>query len=104
MQANIYLNQEELSNKIEQLKIEKENMKTVLEKVNNDALRMCNYWSGDTGNKAYESLNNQTKKYTIIVKEIESYIKFLENIISAYSTMDNFMIRKMEENANIKAV
>lgn len=104
MQANIYLNQEELSNKIEQLKIEKESMKTVLEKVNNDALRMCNYWSGDTGNKAYESLNNQTKKYTIIVKEIESYIKFLENIISAYSTMDNFMIRKMEENANIKAV
>lgn len=104
MQANIYLNQEELSNKIEQLKIEKENMKTVLEKVNNDALTMCNYWSGDTGNKAYESLNNQTKKYTIIVKEIESYIKFLENIISAYSTMDSFMIRKMEENANIKAV
>lgn len=104
MQANIYLNQEELSNKIEQLKIEKENMKTVLEKVNNDALTMCNYWSGDTGNKAYKSLNNQTKKYTIIVKEIESYIKFLENIISAYSTMDNFMIRKMEENANIKAV
>lgn len=104
MQANIYLNQEELSNKIEQLRIEKENMKAVFEKVKNDAIGMCNYWSGDTGNKAYEFLNDQTKRYTTIINEIESYIKFLENVISAYNAMDNSIKQKMEENANIKAV
>jgi len=99
METKLFVDSEVLLNKIELLKIEKEKLRKYFDNVRTDSLDMINYWSGDSGDQAYEVFSGYTKKFRTVIEEIESKIKFLENVEAAYKQMDLLINQKMEENA-----
>lgn len=99
MNNNIYIDSDILLSKIELLKQEKEKLRKYFGDVRTDSLNMINYWSGDSGDQAYEVFSGYTKKFRTVIEEIESKITFLENVIEAYKQMDLLLNKKMEENA-----
>ena len=96
MQNSIYIDRKQLSEKVEKLRTEKEKMKSLFEKINNDVTKIPDYWSGDSGEKTFEKLSKHRKKYESIINEIESYISFLEKMCSTYSTMDSAVEKQFE--------
>ncbi len=94
---NIFISTDELNSKIEQIKVECEKMKMILEQITQDANGLNNYWKGNTGEKAYECFNNYVKKYIVAVKKIDNYKKFLEEASNAYIYLDNIIKEKFDE-------
>ena len=68
-----------------------------------DANGMIEYWSGDSGEKAYDTLSTYTSDFKEIIDTLEIYIKFIEQTLAAYNQMDQLINKKMEENASIEA-
>ena len=99
----IYIDSAILQSKIELLKQEREKINQTLGNVKKDSLGMINYWSGNTGEEAYNILNNYTRKFKEIIDSIDSKINFLESVLYAYSKIDELLNEKLEKNLNIKA-
>lgn len=102
--GTMYLNEIELRTRIEELKNERNNMELLFQRIKEDNLGMVNYWTGDTGEESYETVKKYTNRYEKILKKIDSYIKFLENMASAHNIMDTAISNKIEENANISTI
>lgn len=103
MNSNIYIDSEQLSFIIENLKQEKENLVRVFENISKDGNGMINYWAGTSGEEISTELNNDIKVFEKITNDMNQYIAFLENVIQAYYKMDNMINKKLEENAMTKA-
>ena len=98
----IYLNVEELSNKIEILKNERQKLYDLFYKIIIDFSNMTNYWNGDSGIKTSEYLNNYMKDFPTIIRRIDKDITFLENVIDANKKMTATISNRIDENANIQ--
>lgn len=99
----IYVDDVLLKSKIDLLKKEKEKIIQTFDNIKKDSLGMINYWSGNSGEEAYSILNNYTRNFKGIIGMIDSKIIFLESVLDAYQQMDNYLLKKIEENANIAA-
>lgn len=102
--SNLYMNVAEMEQKILLLKEEKAKMDAVFQNIISDAKGMINYWSGNTGEHAFNEFNEYTKKFQTISESMLAYITFLESSVSAYKMMDQTIKTKMETNANVSAV
>mgnify|MGYP005766367565 CR=1 FL=1 len=102
MNNKIYIEEDILQSKINQLYLEKQNMEKALNNIKSDANTMIEYWSGNSGEEAYVILNNYTRSFKGIIDKLESNIKFIENVLQAYKQIDSQINKKMEENANIE--
>lgn len=103
MNNDIYINREVLQDKVTKLRDEKKKIENSFSKIKSDTEGMIEYWSGDSGEKAYDTLSNYTKKFNDITDMLEKYIRFIEETLKAYDKMDQLINKKMEENANIEA-
>ena len=102
MNNKVYIEETVLQSKINQLRLEKQNIEKALNNIKSDANTMIEYWSGNSGEEAYVILNNYTRSFKGIIDKLESNIKFIENVLQAYKQIDSQINKKMEENANIE--
>ncbi|MBO5376077.1 MAG: WXG100 family type VII secretion target [Bacilli bacterium] len=100
--SNIYINPEQLENKIIQLKDEKQKIEIVFSEIKNDVNNMINYWSGSSGEEAYNVLVEYTKDFNVIINTLNKKINFIEKALEAYRKMDSLINKKLEENSNIE--
>lgn len=103
MNNNIYINKEMLQDKVTKMRAEKKKIEDTFSKIEADANGMIEYWSGDSGEKAYDTLSTYTSDFKEIIDTLEIYIKFIEQTLAAYNQMDQLINKKMEENASIEA-
>lgn len=99
----IYIDDTLLKNKIDLLKKQKEKVMQTFDNIKKDSLGMINYWSGNSGEEAYSILNDYTRSFSGIINKIDSKILFLESVLKAYQQMDNYLLKKLEENAKMAA-
>jgi len=97
----IFLDEIELSNKIEALKQERKKMYELFNNINSNFRNMKSYWSGNTGIKVSEYLDDYIKDFPEIIKKLDKDINFLENVIDAHIKMNNAINKRIDENANI---
>ncbi len=102
MNNKVYIEETVLQSKINQLRLEKQNIEKALNNIKSDANTMIEYWSGNSGEEAYVILNNYTRSFKRIIDKLESNIKFIENVLQSYKQIDKQINKKMEENANIE--
>lgn len=98
----MYLNPNELLNKIELLKKERQKMYDLLYKIITDFSGMKSYWNGDTGIQTLEYLNDYIKDFPNMIRRIDKDIEFLENVVKANNEMTNTINSRINENANIE--
>ena len=103
MNNNIYINKEMLQDKVTKMRAEKKKIEDTFSKIESDAKGIIEYWSGDSGEKAYDTLSTYTSDFKEIIDTLEIYIKFIEQTLAAYNQMDQLINKKMEENASIEA-
>lgn len=97
----MYLNSDELTNKINLLKTERVKMYELLHKIMVDFTNMKTYWNGDAGIQTSEHLRNYIKDFPNIIRRIDKDIKFLENVVESNKEMTNAINLRINENSNI---
>jgi len=102
--SNIYMNIEEMEQKLLLLKEEKAKMDQVFQNITEDGKGMINYWGGNTGERAYNEFNEYIKKFNTISESMLAYITFLESSVAAYKLMDQSIKTKMETNASVSII
>lgn len=102
--SNIYMNVNEMEQKVLLLKEEKNKLDIVFQNITADGKGMTNYWNGNTGEHASLEFNEYIKKFKTISDSILSYINFLESSIAAYKLMDQTINSKMETDANVSII
>ncbi len=102
--GNFYLDENAMLAKIELLKIEKEKIDAVLEKVKGDALSIKDYWSGDTGDAVSDELNEYTNEFDYISSKLQKQITTLEKAVAKYQKMAKRTDDQITQNTETAAI
>ena len=101
---NIYMDLPAVDSKIAILKEERDVMKTSLDQIKDEILKMPEVWNGNTGDDNYEVLIKYSRNFTDIIDKIDSYIDALQLARDRYERLDKAIDERAEENAGISAV
>ena len=103
MNGNIYVNEQQLNIVIENLKQQRNSLKNVLDKQINNINEMKKYWTGTSGDKAYETLVKHKEKYSSYISSMDEKITFLEQIRNSYKRLDTGISNTLDNNVEIQA-
>jgi uncharacterized protein YukE len=100
---NIYMDLPAVEEKLTALRNERAKMYDALTKIKDEILKMPDVWNGNSGDAKYEVLIKYSKNFTDIIAKIDSFIDALQKAKDSYQVLDNDIIARMEENAEIGA-
>ena len=103
MNGNMYVNEQQLNIVIESLKQQRNSLKNALDKQINIIDEIKNYWTGTSGDKAYETLIKHKEKYASYVSSMDEKITFLENVRNAYKKLDTGFSNTLDSNTEMQA-
>ena len=101
MNGSIFLNEDELRSKLISLKNQRNRMETIFENVKTDAFDMIEYWSGTNGDAVDQRWIIHVRKDSKILRDFDTKIKFLENVILSYEKTDTKINQRIDDNSNI---
>ena len=101
---NLYMDIPQVDEKISKLKEERDVMKTALELIKTDILRMPEIWNGNTGDANYEVLVKYSTHFKEISDKLDSFVDSLQDFRDKYELQDKAISDKIDSNADINAV
>ena len=101
---DVYMDIPQVDVKISALKSEREEMKTALDAIKDDILRMPDIWNGNTGDENYEVLVKYSTNFQEIIDKIDGFIDHLQEARDDYEAFDKAVNDQINKNAEISAV
>ena len=103
MNGNMYVNEQQLNIVIESLKQQRNSLKNALDQQIKNIDEMKQYWTGTSGDKAYETLIHHKEKYASYINSMDEKITFLEQVRNSYKKLDIGISNTLDNNAEMQA-
>lgn len=84
--------------KLEEFKVQMDLMNALFKKIKGTTVGAKGFWEGNQSDLILGSFENFQKIFDEVTKQNEVYVKFLNGVISAYSTNDREKTKAVEEH------